>query len=91
MTEICIVGDVIELEGQAVATLVAELRLSQRDDLIAAFDLDGGVWKILPSLAKPRRRGDQSRSALGPTAPGANRARPGCQNATRTTSGSSRR
>ena len=53
--------------------------------------LDGGVWKILPSPAKPRRRGDQSRSALGPTATGTNRARPGCQNATRATSGSSRR
>ena len=39
MTEICITGEVIEMDGRVVATLVAELRLSQRDDLIAAFDL----------------------------------------------------
>jgi hypothetical protein len=38
MTALRIVGDAIELDGRVVAVLVPGLRLSQRDQLVAAFD-----------------------------------------------------
>jgi hypothetical protein len=45
-----IIGDAIELEGQVVGTLVPGLRLSQRDDLIAAFDLIDESEEIIAKL-----------------------------------------